>query len=417
MTLDEEEPAFDIERGGDGQCGFDYRAQVSALDLATGAERWAVEVPYPEEGELHPAGDQVIARSSNYPSDPASVFAVDASDGTPRWQREVADSSYVQGQPQVSADLVVTLDGSSVVALYADDGTEGWRAEAGEDPNLVVDGPDVALGRNDTGELLLLDVETGRERWAVDLGGEDGPVPVALRPTRVIALDGNRSLVGIDRQTGQVVWTSPRPAGDARRVLDGPAAGPVIEAVIGVPDARLEATDPETGVLLWQLPTGGAASERAVILGDLVIAPDNTTVQGIEVATGTPVWTVTLADVVQMSRPTPDLLVFGASDFDSASSTLVAVDAASGEQRWSIPLSVSSTGPVTAVGDQLLVGGGVGQDSALVDADDDGRVFAVGVRDGDMTWEARRRDAAMASILVRGDDAIVLTADQPIFCD
>jgi outer membrane protein assembly factor BamB len=427
LTLEGSPPTFEVERAGTGKCEFDYRAQLSRLSLETGEEQSVTEVPYPGEGVAVLTVDSVVVRSADYPSDPPSVFAVSAADGRPIWQREIEDSFGFVGAPQQAGELVVTLDGSSVVALRLADGEEAWRRPAGQEPLVTSEGSDVAVAKPERGEVEMLDATSGEPRWTVspgiDVGGSTG---IALTPGVVVTGGQSDDLVGLDRASGEVRWTSAAVVGRYRYGLLGAEGAGVIVRDVASNDPQappeddasyLWSIDPDSGTTNWRIPVDTEGIDSTVLLGSLVLAPHAGSVEAIEVATGEVRWTFPITDVSRVSAPSPDLVVIATGFYERGTTEIHAIDAISGETRFTASLPVASTGPVAATGDLLLIGGGVGQDSELVDSEQDGFVFALSAVDGSEEWRAERRDAVNTPVIASDGTAIVLSADPGIFCD
>jgi outer membrane protein assembly factor BamB len=425
LTLEGTPPRFDIERGRDGNCSADYRAQVSALDLATGTERWILDVPVPDGGQQL-VNDLLVSRSANYPNDPPSVYALGAQDGQARWQREVASSGYET--PAISGDTVVTRDGEVLVALSADDGNERWRfATSGELVHAAGDG--VVAVVNDGGDVQLLDANTGDVSWTATSDVE--PVlALTMAPAVVVVHGADAQLAGLDLATGEHRWSIPAEPGRTRQLLGVPSQDVLVWAELpsGDPAAppsdrgtELVAIDLGSGQVTWRIATAGYGYESAVMVGDLLVIPHTATLEAVDVTSGETRWTAPMGEARQISTPVPGQLLVAVPEPSEtgviASTTLYALDATSGAPAWSASLPVGTTGPVAGAGGLLLVGGGAGLGSESVDSDDDGLVVALASRDGTEQWRTVRRDAADQAITVRDDTAVVLSADQRLFCD
>ena len=425
LTLEGSPPSFDVERAGPGKCSFDYRAQVSRLDLETGKELSVAEVPYPGDRVAVLMDGTVVVRSADYPSDPPSVFAVSADTGAPIWQREVEESVGLQA-PQQAGDLAVTRDGESVVALRVANGSEVWRRPGGEDPQVAVDDGDVVIARPDRGEVELLDAATGESRWTASPSvGNGGSTGVVLTPSVVVTGGQSDDLVGIDRTTGEVRWEIPPAVGRYRYGLVDSTGGVIVRDVAGndpneVPEDKVSylwALDPESGATKWRAPVDTDGIDSSALLGDLVVAPHAGTVEAIDVRTGRVRWTLPLDNVGRVSLPTPETVVIVTSNYERGASTIHAIDASSGEVMFTASLPVAHASPVTATGELLLVGGGFGQTSELVDSERDGLVIALNMNDGVEVWRTERREAVTAPLLATGGAVIALSSDPGIFCD
>lgn len=424
IALEGSPATFDVERAGSGKCEFDYRAQLSLLRLATGEPQSVVEVPWPGESAGVLGGDRVVLRSADYPNDPPSVIAIDASDGTPTWQREVADSFGAIGAPLVVGDVVITLDGSAVVGLHLDDGEERWRRPTGDEPLIVVDGSDAAITKRAGDEIELVDAASGALRWevaiGVDVGGSAG---LALTPSMVITGGQSDVLVGLDRTDGRRRWEIAADRGRYRYGLASMGAEDVLvfDAASNDPQdlpddqtSYLWSIDARSGSTQWRVPVDSDGVGSTLVLNDLAIARRSGSLEAIDVETGNVRWSFPAARVNRVSRPIPELVVIATSRYGT--SEVHAIDAGSGETRFTASLPVSATGPATASEGLLLIGGGVEDTWELVDSEQDGFVFALSADDGTEIWRTERRDAVMAPILVNGDAAIVLSADRGIFC-
>jgi serine/threonine-protein kinase len=170
---------------------------VYALDATTGEERWTVA--YDAASVPAVAGDTVYVGIRN------GVRAINAADGTEAWGVDVdgpvrmlapavADGTvYVGGFALENPDSPATL-----FALDAADGTEQWRSEfasavpsfAGISP-AVVDGTVYAAGGSlDGGDglgMVALDAADGTERWRFPV--EQSPAPPAVTDSSVFVAD------------------------------------------------------------------------------------------------------------------------------------------------------------------------------------------------------------------------------------
>ncbi|WP_323172482.1 PQQ-binding-like beta-propeller repeat protein [Natrialba sp. PRR66] len=188
---------------------------VSALDAATGDERWRFTLN-PEPGLESPTlefvtviDDTLFAGSdacADYPTC-ASLYAVDAASGEEKWQFE-ADNS-VDTVTEADGTLFVGTavgngDDGVVHAVDPETGTELWCFLAGNlllSPITVIEDTLFVVSRTDTDfedayRLNALDTATGDEKWNfiadTDVGGPrfaDGTVFVSADRATVHALD------------------------------------------------------------------------------------------------------------------------------------------------------------------------------------------------------------------------------------
>lgn len=168
------------------------------------------------------------------------VLAVDATDGTTRWQH------------RYEAPIL-----------------EGMAVGHGRGPHstpLVVDGKVFAIGS--TGRMHGLRAESGEVLWQRDLWGEMGGTvlrrgygasPLAWNGAVIITLGGKgQGLAALDQTTGEVLWK--------RQDLDNSPSSPLLievdghQQLVAFVNDEVVAVDPRDGDLLWRHrhPSGAA---------------------------------------------------------------------------------------------------------------------------------------------------------------
>lgn len=112
-----------------------------------------------------------------------------------------------------------------LICLDEKDGRELWKTNAGggSDPTgtPTVDG-DMVLAEDNDGNLLCADANTGKEIWKKSFGADFGGQRPSWGYSESPLVDGNRvictpgsdraMMAALDRQTGNVVWTSSLPS-------------------------------------------------------------------------------------------------------------------------------------------------------------------------------------------------------------
>lgn len=128
-------------------------------------------------------------------------------------------------------ERIIAVDARTGNSLWSTDNGPVFRNDMGDGPRgtpVVVDGQVYALGAN--GNLTVLDLETGRWAWTVNVlekfgghnirwGLSESPLVVG---NRVLVNAGGRraSIVALDTSSGAVIWTSQSdPAGYSSSVL------------------------------------------------------------------------------------------------------------------------------------------------------------------------------------------------------
>ncbi|MEM9594032.1 MAG: PQQ-binding-like beta-propeller repeat protein [Acidobacteriota bacterium] len=167
-----------------------------ALDPSTGAEQWRYRISDTYRGrdgsDDGPLSTPTIADGAVYGLGArGELFAVSLADGRERWRRDlVADFGAVK--PSFGFSTAPTAIGDVVV---------------------------VETGAGDGRSILALDRDSGELRWAT---GEDSvlyqsPMPFELGGETSLVAVTDRSLLGLDPGTGEVLWTHRHTEGDGRR--------------------------------------------------------------------------------------------------------------------------------------------------------------------------------------------------------
>lgn len=274
----------------------------------------------------------------------------------------------IEGVHGLSADGGYAAAGHSV-------GLERWHAPGREPPvkryasatgpsPVAVDGSVYAV-LPDADRIVALDADSGRVRWEHDEGG-----PGAYFASRPAVRDGTvfvsgwESVFAFDAETGRRRWTgTPGNGGTGRhRELFAPTAtdeGVVVPSSSGV--ARLDPTD---GTLEWEYlhdryPTDGSA---AVADGTVFVTDGDESLHAIDLETGTGEWT---AEYSHAAHPVvADGVVYLTYGWLPE---VIAIDAETGDRRWSYDGPHAPSQPV--VGDGVLYVVGHERIVALEEAD------------------------------------------------
>lgn len=163
-------------------------------------------------------------------------------------------------------------------------------------------------------------------------------------------------------------WTFPAPEGES-------LSGAVIagDLAISVGEQAVFAVDLATGEKVWEVPrAGGPVTTPAIATGNLTTllyleGPDSA---GSPSASASPTVASPTGASPTSASPSP------AGDDEVNGSFLVAIDLADRTERWRTALGAVSRSGVTVDGDTAYVG------------DEDGKVYAIGLRDGQIRWTA-----------------------------
>lgn len=217
---------------------LDGRAQVAALDAASGRELWRTDLSNKKGPDRESFGggvaygDGMVFVSSGY----RFVAALDAKTGHELWK--VNTSSPVHGAPSVAGGKVYVIDVVDQLQAYdAKTGASAWTYQPLEEPArmLIASSPAVSgeqvIAPFASGELVAVSSANGNDLWTDvlsqtnrnnalseirDISGR----PAVYRGT-VYAGSHSGVLAAVDIRSGQRVWSlpvamisAPWPAGD-----------------------------------------------------------------------------------------------------------------------------------------------------------------------------------------------------------
>jgi outer membrane protein assembly factor BamB len=265
--------------------------ELLALDPATGGVLWRQRLGAPVTGAPTVLGGivYVVARDS-------SAWAVNAADGTLRWQLTGAPSTagmIVAASPAVTDRLaVLPLPSGEVVGALRLGGVQTWSSfvkgervgrgytevsSLGADP--VVAGATTYIG-NLAGRTVALGTDTGTRQWTADQGAYS---MIAVAGGSVFLVNDQADLVRLDASSGEVIWSVDLPyfVKEKPRRQEAIFAhfGPVLAGgrlVVASSDGVLRFFSPTDGSLVGtvDLP-GGGASIPVVVGGVLYVVGGN----------------------------------------------------------------------------------------------------------------------------------------------
>ncbi|TKI06737.1 outer membrane protein assembly factor BamB [Martelella alba] len=239
---------------------------VKALDIDSGKEIWSVNLSEKTgffsrnlsallSGGIAAAGDKIYIGSEK-----ATVYALNAADGTVAWQTKVAGEAV--SMPVVSDGLVLIHTGNGMLqALDQSDGTIKWTANL-DMPPLTLRGessPATAFGAaivgGDNGRVSAVLLAQGQMIWQQRISAAAGATEIArlndVNMTPVVvnnvvyAQAYNGNLAALNLRSGQIIWR--REIGSVNDlVVDGNRIYVVDQ------DDRVIALDTQGGVILWR---------------------------------------------------------------------------------------------------------------------------------------------------------------------
>jgi outer membrane protein assembly factor BamB len=163
------------------------------LDLGTGQVQWQQRYSVPFTmgggGERHgkgPKSSPIWAEGRVFTmSITGDLSAWDAASGELLWRTDYG-SKFEKNQPYWGVATSPIVDGEHVIAHF---------------------------GNDELGALVALDARTGEEAWSL---GQDGPsysspLVAEIQGVRQVVEWNHRALVGVDRETGRLLWEFPFP--------------------------------------------------------------------------------------------------------------------------------------------------------------------------------------------------------------
>lgn len=255
-----------------------------------------------------------------------------------RWDVDLGESIDVP--PAVNDGVVYAVSGTAgagvLVALDAASGAEQWRFATGGymQSTPTVDDVAVYVGCND-GNLYSVDIATGAERWRFTASGPVYGSPAVVDGT-VFAVSDDTFVYALDATTGQEKWRFNRKFGAA-----GTPA--VVNGLVYVGGGDLEKDEPSlfaldavTGKKRWQAKLGSwvitapVVADGVVYAGSSVFFSESFQFGAFDAASGDKHWIRTYDGSIGAAPLIADGVVYLAD----SSHNLMAIDLASGEERW-----------------------------------------------------------------------------------
>lgn len=399
--------AGDLVYIGSGKYETSY---LIALDTATGTERWRFEVAGWDVTSPLVLDDVVYAFAHDYDDGGDFLHALDAATGEERWRFEPDSGANGGISPAAAEGVVYLVDDANLYALDAATGTERWRFQpaveteigagfadnnegdsASESAPDIVTTPAVAGGlvyvRSEAGILHAVDAATGQERWGVEVGGNYHGEPIPAIANGLVYVGVDDGVRAFDAATGTerwyfATWSRPDDPVVANGVVYVNAFGPDdLDGVVAI--------DATGGFQRWRfaLPTDRNDFDRAYLAvaddtiyagtdgGDLYAIGGSTGMTAPPDSTTSSMFRGNAARTGEQPGPGPNgeptLLWRFETDLSTGSprvagglvhlilgNALVALDTATGTERWSYaePLVTITSSP--AVVDGTVYAGG-----------------------------------------------------------
>jgi outer membrane protein assembly factor BamB len=453
---------------------LERQGMLISIDPASGHEQWRYQTNAPAESSPSVVGNKMYSGSSD-----GWLYGIDAATGTGVWRVDIG--GRVLGSPAIANGIVyVTTDAGILVAVgdvqslatpvavsgmgagtssVTDMGgwpvfrggpartgeptgigpgpigepVERWSADFGTSVGgaATVVGNVAYMGVIDggSGQLVAVEVQTGRDRWRADIPDFYGFSPAVV--DGVVYFPGGQSLFAFGAETGALLWRVDGISFYASAVVaNGAVIVPTSFGVVAVDSAtgaeRWRASfgapgmvpvavssglavalsgggaiiglDVETGRELWRYPAIGLPYSAPAIVDGVVytaatIHPtavcetcaEYGVIFALDAETGSELWRYETESRVLGALAVHDGQVFAVGERDE----VVALDAGTGARRWRFSSGGRSTGTPAVVGDVLYVGVGL--------ADDSGALIAIEASTGAERWRYETPAAALSS--------------------
>ena len=280
----------------------DSSGELSALNLATGDERWTTNLGSAITASPLLASSSVVAATED-----GSVVSVDAESGVERWRTRVA--APARASLAVTGSLVLVGDDSGTIsALDLGSGAEIWTADVGAP---VTRGPVIVSGimliATADGDLVVFDLASRQQRWSRSVGSGELATPAVVAGTAYVTTGINAEaahrVVAVELATGRDLWDFE--TSDNSQLLVG-AVGDGRCFAVGE-DGIVYALDAASGLPEWQFATDSSISSLATLAdGRLYVASDSGSVYALDALTGDEQWRIAIE-----GRPTIPVVVDG----------------------------------------------------------------------------------------------------------
>jgi outer membrane protein assembly factor BamB len=280
-----------IATAGDTVFAATGRAELLALDAATGAIRWRVPLGAPARSAPTIASERVYVGTIDN-----QMLGLSASDGKRLWSyQSPASDTLVLGLPApayVDGIVIAGFGSGELVALRAASGTVVWSdslaAARGRtsisDLSAIRGLPMVRDGRvyaaSLGGQLVANDLRSGRRLWELELASAETPW-VAGEWVFAVGTDGR--LAAVNRIDGAVAWVTQLDRWETPAKEQDPItwAGPILAGgrlFLGNSTGRAVLVDPATGQVESNFSLPGALSLAPIVAGGtMYMVTDNAT--------------------------------------------------------------------------------------------------------------------------------------------
>ncbi|MCA8902839.1 MAG: PQQ-binding-like beta-propeller repeat protein [Hyphomonas sp.] len=266
--------------------GFGY---VSALDASNGTEKWQRRTGSPMTGAPTVKDDRIFVASNNN-----EIFALDFATGEILWSDQaISETARVLGSPSpavVEEFVIAPYSSGEIIAYLASNGRRLWTdaiSQAGRftpisEINDIGSRPVLAGGlvfaSSQSGAIIAIDGRSGSRIWTKPIGSSQPP---ALTGQHIFVLGTEGRLACLNAATGNAYWVVQLRQFEKEQKKKKRIAysGPIVASgrvVVATSTGELLAFSPQTGEQTDSLKLGGKVYLEPIAVGDklLVLTDD-----------------------------------------------------------------------------------------------------------------------------------------------
>lgn len=242
---------------GDTVYVADSRGVLHAIELASGKVRWKYD-----SGDAF-ATTPLVVEGKVFLGDLSGVFhAVSAKDGTKLWTVDTESSIHASANI-VGSRILFANDASDLICVEATDGKIVWKGKGEDRINAAPSiGGGLAYFSGCDAQLRAFDIQTGQQKFAVEIGALAPGSPSLLADRVIIGTDGGR-VIALSPDGKKTLWTYEQVDSQGMVYASPSVADDIV--VVGARDRQVHAIDAATGKRLWAFKTRGDVDAPAVI--------------------------------------------------------------------------------------------------------------------------------------------------------
>ncbi len=260
------------------------------------------------------------------------------------------------------------------------------------------------------GNLYAVNKLTGQKLWQAKLTASTNCTPLLTKDYLFIGThDG--SIAKVSKSDGEILWTFNRTGiaeGTNVFIWDGASADDE-NIYFATADGRVFALRQSTGEEVWRFSVDPADAETklpgifygipALVDNKLYIAGSNGRVYCLDTKDGKQVWKFDAPGPIARSLAVAKGLVFAGGGKD-----LIAIDATTGEQKWSFKTMRRITSPPTVYGEHVVISGRYGMTHAIL------------IETGELYWTGKLAGEVTGSLAIVNDRIYFNTTTMSVGC-